>query len=126
MTTQQEILCTMMTLLNEASDKIPEGLYLQLCDHLKNLHNINKPHVRVNRVWGELHEFNVRSVFKIQHLQYFASIILTHIVYLFGILYDILISVLTGLGIFITTITLPPPPITLGGVVQGAVQVISS
>ena len=38
MTTQQDILRTMMTQLDEASDKIPEGLYLKLCDHLKNLH----------------------------------------------------------------------------------------
>ena len=38
MTTQQDILRTMMTQLDEASDKIPEGLYLQFCDHLKNLH----------------------------------------------------------------------------------------
>ena len=39
MTTQQDILRTMMTQLDEASDKIPEGLYLQFCDHLQNLHN---------------------------------------------------------------------------------------
>ena len=38
MTTQQDILRTMMTQLDDASDKIPEGLYLQFCDHLKNLH----------------------------------------------------------------------------------------
>ena len=35
MATQQDILRTMMTQLDEASDKIPEGLYLQFCDHLQ-------------------------------------------------------------------------------------------
>jgi hypothetical protein len=40
MTTQQDILRTMMTQLDEDSDKIPEGLYLKLCDHLKNLHKM--------------------------------------------------------------------------------------
>ena len=44
MTTQKDILRTMMTQLDDASDKIPEGLYLQFCDHLKNLHTaIPKP-----------------------------------------------------------------------------------
>tara|TARA_B100000497_G_scaffold50255_1_gene57884 strand:- start:1217 stop:1780 length:564 start_codon:yes stop_codon:yes gene_type:complete len=38
MTTQKDILRAMMTQLDDASDKIPEGLYLQFCDHLKNLH----------------------------------------------------------------------------------------
>ena len=38
MTTQKDILRTMMTQLDEDSDKIPEGLYLKFCDHLKNLH----------------------------------------------------------------------------------------
>ena len=38
MTTQKDILRTMMTQLDDASDKIPEGLYLKFCDHLKNLH----------------------------------------------------------------------------------------
>ena len=38
MTTQKDILRAMMTQLDEDSDKIPEGLYLKFCDHLKNLH----------------------------------------------------------------------------------------
>lgn len=38
MTFQRDILRTMMTQLDEASDKIPEGFYLEFCDHLKNLH----------------------------------------------------------------------------------------
>jgi hypothetical protein len=42
MTTQQDILRTMMTQLDDASDKIPEGLYLQFCDHLQNLHRMDK------------------------------------------------------------------------------------
>jgi len=35
---QKEILRAMMTQLDEASGEIPEGFYLQFCDHLKELH----------------------------------------------------------------------------------------
>ena len=49
MTTQQDILRTMMTQLDEASDKIPEGLYLKLCDHLKNLHTCQPTQVFLQR-----------------------------------------------------------------------------
>ena len=36
--TNQIILRTMMTQLDEASNTIPEGFYIQFCDHLQNLH----------------------------------------------------------------------------------------
>ena len=49
MTTQQDILHTMMTQLDDASDKIPEGLYLQFCDHLQNLHNKTGSFSRIGR-----------------------------------------------------------------------------
>ena len=49
MTTQQDILRTMMTQLDEASDKIPEGLYLKFCDHLKNLHTCQPTQVVLQR-----------------------------------------------------------------------------
>ncbi len=49
MTTQQDILRTMMTQLDDASDKIPEGLYLKLCDHLKNLHTCQPTQVVLQR-----------------------------------------------------------------------------
>ena len=49
MTTQQDILRTMMTQLDDASDKIPEGLYLQFCDHLQNLHNKTGSFSRIGR-----------------------------------------------------------------------------
>ena len=49
MTTQQDILRTMMTQLDEDSDKIPEGLYLKLCDHLKNLHTCQPTQVFLQR-----------------------------------------------------------------------------
>ena len=49
MTTQQDILRTMMTQLDEASDKIPEGFYLQFCDHLQNLHNKTGSFSRIGR-----------------------------------------------------------------------------
>jgi hypothetical protein len=52
MTTQQDILRTMMTQLDEASDKIPEGLYLQFCDHLKNLHTCQPTSVALQRSSG--------------------------------------------------------------------------
>ena len=49
MTTQQDILRTMMTQLDEDSDKIPEGLYLKFCDHLKNLHTCQPTQVVLQR-----------------------------------------------------------------------------
>ena len=49
MATQQDILRTMMTQLDEASDKIPEGLYLKFCDHLQNLHNKTGSFSRIGR-----------------------------------------------------------------------------
>ena len=49
MTTQQDILRTMMTQLDEDSDKIPEGLYLKFCDHLKNLHTCQPTQVFLQR-----------------------------------------------------------------------------
>ena len=49
MTTQKDILRTMMTQLDDASDKIPEGLYLQFCDHLKNLHTCQPASVALQR-----------------------------------------------------------------------------
>ena len=49
MTTQQDILRTMMTQLDEASDKIPEGLYLRFCDHLKNLHTCQPTQIVLQR-----------------------------------------------------------------------------
>jgi hypothetical protein len=52
MTTQQDILRTMMTQLDDASDKIPEGLYLQFCDHLKNLHTCQPTSVALQRSSG--------------------------------------------------------------------------
>ena len=52
MTTQQDILRTMMTQLDEDSDKIPEGLYLKLCDHLKNLHTCQPAQVALQRSSG--------------------------------------------------------------------------
>ncbi len=39
----------MMTQLDEASDKIPEGLYLKFCDHLKNLHTCQPTQVFLQR-----------------------------------------------------------------------------
>ena len=36
--TNQDILRTMMTQLDEASNTIPEGFYIQFCDHLQNLY----------------------------------------------------------------------------------------
>ena len=38
MTSQLNILRTMMTRLDDASDEIPEGFYLEFCDHFRNLH----------------------------------------------------------------------------------------
>ena len=38
-----------MTQLDDASDKIPEGLYLKLCDHLKNLHTCQPTQVVLQR-----------------------------------------------------------------------------
>jgi len=52
MTTQQDILRAMMTQLDDASDKIPEGLYLQFCDHLKNLHTCQPASVALQRSSG--------------------------------------------------------------------------
>jgi len=52
MTTQQNILRTMMTQLDDASDKIPEGLYLQFCNHLKNLHTCKPVPVAPRRSSG--------------------------------------------------------------------------
>ena len=49
MATQQDILRTMMTQLDDASDKIPEGLYLKFCDHLQNLHNKTGSFSRIGR-----------------------------------------------------------------------------
>ena len=49
MATQQDILRTMMTQLDEDSDKIPEGLYLKFCDHLKNLHTCQSTQVVLQR-----------------------------------------------------------------------------
>ena len=49
MTTQKDILRTMMTQLDEDSDKIPEGLYLKFCDHLKNLHTCQPTQVVLQR-----------------------------------------------------------------------------
>ena len=43
MTSQRDILRTMMTRLDETSDKIPEGFYLEFCDHIKNLHKHIEP-----------------------------------------------------------------------------------
>jgi hypothetical protein len=41
--TALERICDMMMQLDEHSDKIPEGMYLQFCDHLKVFHqNIEK------------------------------------------------------------------------------------
>ena len=45
------ILRTMMTELDDASDKIPEGFYLQFCDHMKRLHGVYKEEVRVTPVY---------------------------------------------------------------------------
>ena len=53
MTTQQDILRTMMTQLDEDSDKIPEGLYLKFCDHLKNLHTCQPTSVALQRSSGQ-------------------------------------------------------------------------
>ena len=52
MATQQDILRMMMTQLDDASDKIPEGLYLQFCDHLKNLHTCQPASVALQRSSG--------------------------------------------------------------------------
>ena len=52
MTTQQNILRTMMTQLDDASDQIPEGLYLQFCNHLKNLHTCKPVPVAPRRSSG--------------------------------------------------------------------------
>ena len=52
MATQQDILRTMMTQLDEDSDKIPEGLYLKFCDHLKNLHTCQPAQVALQRSSG--------------------------------------------------------------------------
>ena len=49
MTTQKDILRAMMTQLDEDSDKIPEGLYLKFCDHLKNLHTCQPTQVVLQR-----------------------------------------------------------------------------
>ena len=43
MASQRDILRTMMTRLDETSDKIPEGFYLEFCDHLKNIHKHIEP-----------------------------------------------------------------------------------
>ena len=52
MTTQKDILRAMMTQLDEDSDKIPEGLYLKFCDHLKNLHTCQPTQVALQRSSG--------------------------------------------------------------------------
>ena len=52
MTTQQNILRTMMTQLDDASDQIPEGLSLQFCNHLKNLHTFKPVPVAPRRSSG--------------------------------------------------------------------------
>ena len=49
MTTQKDILRAMMTQLDDDSDKIPEGLYLKFCDHLKNLHTCQPTQVVLQR-----------------------------------------------------------------------------
>ena len=36
--TVEDRICDMMMQLDEHSDKIPEGMYLQFCDHLKVFH----------------------------------------------------------------------------------------
>jgi len=58
MTTQKDILRTMMTQLDEDSDKIPEGLYLKFCDHLKNLHTCQPASVALQRRLRLLHALN--------------------------------------------------------------------
>ena len=62
MTTQQDILRTMMTQLDEASDKIPEGLYLQFCDHLQNLHNKTGPFCGLLGVGHGRHQTRVGTI----------------------------------------------------------------
>ena len=43
--TVEDRICDMMMQLDEHSDKIPEGMYLQFCDHLKVFHQ----NVQMNR-----------------------------------------------------------------------------
>jgi len=43
MTYQKDILRAMITDLDEASDKIPEGFYLKFCDYLRELHKHIEP-----------------------------------------------------------------------------------
>ena len=43
--TVEDRICDMMMQLDEHSDKIPEGVYLQFCDHLKVFHQ----NVQMNR-----------------------------------------------------------------------------
>ena len=62
MATQQDILRTMMTQLDEASDKIPEGFYLQFCDHLQSLHNKTGPFCRLLGVGHGRHQTRVGTV----------------------------------------------------------------
>ena len=48
--TVEDRICDMMMQLDEHSDKIPEGMYLQFCDHLKVFHQnvqMNRKHRRV-------------------------------------------------------------------------------
>ena len=62
MTTQQDILRTMMTQLDEASDKIPEGFYLQFCDHLQSLHNKTGPFCNLLGVGHGRHQTRVGTI----------------------------------------------------------------
>ena len=43
--TVEDRICDMMMQLDEHSEKIPEGMYLQFCDHLKVFHQ----NIRMNR-----------------------------------------------------------------------------
>jgi hypothetical protein len=37
---RRDIVCEMMTQLDEVSQDVPEGFYLQFCGHLKRLHEL--------------------------------------------------------------------------------------
>jgi len=100
MATQQDILRTMMTQLDEASGKIPEGLYLQFCDHLKNLHrdeddehrprhtsDPNDPEYANVELRYTRDELMTSSVLQVEDIEAFVSLFVCPIFYLIRFVY---------------------------------------
>ena len=45
---RRNIVCEMMAQLDEVSQDVPEGFYLQFCGHLKRLHELGDPVTRTS------------------------------------------------------------------------------